>query len=83
MPRFKTLSKGSLVKIFSQFGFEIVSQKGSHIKLRKILKDGTKQTLTISFHQELDKETLKAIFRQALKYVPEEKLKPLFYGKGF
>jgi len=27
----------------------------------------------------LDKGTLKAIFRQALRYIPEEELRPYFY----
>ncbi|MEM2051045.1 MAG: type II toxin-antitoxin system HicA family toxin [Thermoproteota archaeon] len=79
MPRLKVLSGKDVVKIFSRFGFVIVSQKGSHIKLRRILPDGTKQTLTIPLHEELDKGTLKAIYRQALRFIPEEELKPHFY----
>ena len=79
MSKLKLLSGKELIKIFSKFGFEIVSQKGSHAKLRRILKDGTKQTLTIPIHDELDKGTLKAIFRQALRYIPEKELKPYFY----
>jgi len=53
---------------------------GRHVKLRRILSDGTKQTLTIPLHEELDRGTLRAIYRQALRYIPEEKLKPHFYG---
>ncbi|MEM0328153.1 MAG: type II toxin-antitoxin system HicA family toxin [Thermoproteota archaeon] len=79
MPRLKVLSGKDVVKIFSRFGFVTVSQKGSHIKLRRILPDGTKQTLTIPLHEELDKGTLKAIYRQALRFIPEEELKPHFY----
>ena len=79
MSKLKLLSGKELIKIFSKFGFEIVSQKGSHAKLRRILKDGTKQTLTIPIHDELDKGTLKAIFRQALRYISEKELKPYFY----
>ncbi|MEM1557476.1 MAG: type II toxin-antitoxin system HicA family toxin [Thermoproteota archaeon] len=79
MPRLKVLSGKDVVKILSRFGFVTVSQKGSHIKLRRILSDGTKQTLTIPLHEELDKGTLKAIYRQALRFIPEEELKPYFY----
>ena len=79
MPKLKTLSGKAVVKIFSEFGFEIVSRRGSHVKLGRILHDGSRQTLTIPFHEELDKGTLRAIFRQALRYVPEEELKPYFY----
>ena len=79
MPRLKNLSGREVIAIFSRFGFGIVSQRGSHVKLRRILPDGEKQTLTIPLHQELDRGTLRAIFRQALRYVPEEELRPYFY----
>lgn len=78
MPKLKQLSGQDVVKIFSQFGFESASQKGSHIKLRRITKESN-QMLTIPLHKELDKGTLKAIYRQSLKYIPEEKLKEYFY----
>ncbi len=79
MPRLKVLSGKDVVKILSGFGFITVSQRGSHVKLRRILSDGTKQSLTIPLHEELDKGTLKAIYRQALRFIPEEELKPYFY----
>jgi len=34
--------------------------------------------LVIPFHKELDKGTLKAIYKQALKYIPESKLQEFF-----
>jgi predicted RNA binding protein YcfA (HicA-like mRNA interferase family) len=80
MSKLKSLSGKEVVKIFSRFGFKVISRRGSHVKLRKVLADGTKQTLTIPIHEELDRGTLRAIFRQALRYVPEEELKPYFYG---
>ena len=79
MSKLKLLSGKEIIKIFSKFGFEMVSQRGSHIKLRRVLEDGTKQTLTIPVHEELDKGTIKAIFRQALRYIPEKELRPYFY----
>jgi len=79
MPKLRVLSGRQVVKILSRFGFKAVSQRGSHIKLRRILENGTKQTLTIPLHEELDKGTLRAIYRQALRYIPEEKLRPYFY----
>jgi len=81
MQRLKVLSGTDIIKIFSNFKFKISSQKGSHIKLQRILIDGTKQSLTVPMHGELDKGTLKAIFRQALRYIEEEELKPHFYYK--
>jgi len=80
MPKLRSLNGKEVVRIFSQFGFEIASQRGSHVKLRRVLPDGTKQTLTIPMHEELDKGTIRAIFRQALRYIPEEELRPHFYG---
>jgi len=80
MPKLRTLTGEDVIRILSQFGFEVASQRGSHAKLRRILPDGTKQILTIPRHRELDKGTLRAIFRQAIRYIPEEQLRPLFYA---
>lgn len=79
MPKLKSLSGDELITVFSRFGFEIISQKGSHVKLRRVLRKGIRETLTIPRHKELDKGTLRAIFRQALKYIPEGDLKAYFY----
>ena len=80
MPKLRVLSGREVVKILSRFGFKVISRRGSHVKLRRILSDGTKQTLTIPLHEELDRGTLRAIYRQALRYLPEKDLKPHFYG---
>jgi predicted RNA binding protein YcfA (HicA-like mRNA interferase family) len=68
------------VKIFAVFGFEVVSQRGSHIKLRRILSDGVKQTLTVPNHRELDRGTVVGIYRQALRYLSAETLAPHFFN---
>lgn len=78
MPRLKKLSGDEIVKIFLSFGFEVASRRGSHVKLRRIL-GATRQTLTIPIHHELDTGTLHAIYRQALRYIPEEQLLSHFY----
>jgi len=80
MPKLRSLSGKEVIRIFLRFGFEIASQRGSHVKLRRFLPDGTKQTLTIPLHEDLDRGTIRAIFRQALRYIPEEELRPHFYG---
>jgi len=79
MPKLRTLSGSEVVKIVNSFGFQMASQKGSHIKLQRTLPDGIKQTLTIPLHDELDKGTIKAIYRQALRYIPENELRDHFY----
>jgi predicted RNA binding protein YcfA (HicA-like mRNA interferase family) len=78
MPKLKNLSYKDLVKIFSKLGFVVASQKGSHVKLVRII-DNNKQVMIIPVHKELDKGTLLAIFRQSSRYVPEDKLKDYFY----
>ena len=79
MPKLKILSGDDLVSVFASFGFFLVSQRGSHIKLRRLVNN-EKQTLTVPWHTELDKGTAKAIFNQALRYIPEEELRPHFYS---
>jgi len=81
MPKLKVLSGLEVVRILSIFGFKVASQRGSHIKLRRIEAGGRHQTLTIPNHKELDRGTLGAIFRQASRYVPENELRPHFYAE--
>jgi predicted RNA binding protein YcfA (HicA-like mRNA interferase family) len=80
MPKPKRLSGPDVIHIFASLGFEQVSQRGSHVKLRRVLGDGSRQTLTIPAHGELDKGTAIAIYRQALRYVTESELRPYFYS---
>jgi predicted RNA binding protein YcfA (HicA-like mRNA interferase family) len=57
MPRLKVLSGAEVVRILAIFGFKVASQRGSHIKLRRIEAGGAQQTLTIPNHKELDAAT--------------------------
>lgn len=78
MPKLRALSATDVVRILSLFGFTVASQRGSHLKLQRILSSG-KQTLTIPNHANLDKGTAKAIYRQMLRYLTEGELHPHFY----
>ncbi|OGO07729.1 MAG: hypothetical protein A2Y61_04700, partial [Chloroflexi bacterium RBG_13_60_13] len=69
MPRLRPISGDEVIAILLTFGFSIHSQKGSHVKLKRAAK-GVAQTLTIPKHKELDRGTLRAIFRQAARFVP-------------
>ena len=80
-PKLKRLSGTQVINIMAAFGFEVHSQRGSHAKLRRITRGGEKQTLTIPNHPELDAGTLRAIIRQAARYIPESDLHPHFYSK--
>lgn len=81
MPKLKTLSGKDVVDIFISFGFNVASQRGSHVKLRRISSDGHKQTLTIPHHAELDRGTLRAIYQQGLRYITEEVLFVHFHSE--
>ncbi len=78
MPKLKILSGKDLIRIFSRFDFKQDSQKGSHVKLVRI-RGERKQILVIPY-KKLAKGTLKAIYRQATRYIPEEELEEYFYN---
>lgn len=80
MPKLKVLSGKKVIKILLSFGFIVISQKGSHVKLSRISEIG-EQELTIPNHSELDKGTTKAIYNQILRYISEADLFVHFYTK--
>ncbi|MGP8243373.1 MAG: type II toxin-antitoxin system HicA family toxin [Bryobacteraceae bacterium] len=79
MPKLRILSGRDVLRIFHDFGFDYFAQRGSHIKVRRCLSDGRTQTLTVPNHDEIDRGTLFAIFRQASRFVPEAELRPNFF----
>ena len=76
--KFKTLSGKDVVSILSSFGFSVTSQKGSHVKLKRIVL-GNSEILIIPNHDTISKGTLKGIFNQVSQYVPKQDLYPHFY----
>lgn len=80
MPKLKVLSGSEVIKIFERFGFEIIAQKGSHIKIRRD-RNGQRETLIIPNHRQIDTGTLRAIVKQSSKYIPFEELKTFFYSE--
>ena len=81
MPKLRRLSGPDVLKILQNFGFVVRTQRGSHIKLRRINVAGKKETLTVPNHRELDPGTCHAIFRQASRYIAQEQLREHFYGE--
>lgn len=79
-PKLKTLSAKEEVSIFEGFGFKVLIQRGSHLKLRRTT-EGLKEALIIPNHKELGKWTLKAIIKQASKYISIDLLYKHFYSK--
>ena len=61
MPKLRVLSGREVLKILGEFGFQQFAQRGSHIKMRRVLEDGQKQSLTVPNHDEIDRGTLHAI----------------------
>jgi predicted RNA binding protein YcfA (HicA-like mRNA interferase family) len=79
-PRLRRLSGDEVVQALTRFGFLVRSTKGSHVKLQRLGADGTRETLVVPRHAELDTGTLRAIFRQASRYVPEGEPRPIFFS---
>lgn len=80
MPKLRRLSGPEVIRVFEALGSEQVSARGSHVKLRRLAPDGTRQTLTIPMHREMDVGTLRAIYRQGLRYIPDIELRPYFFS---
>ncbi|HMS84134.1 MAG TPA: type II toxin-antitoxin system HicA family toxin [Nitrospira sp.] len=78
MPKLRRLSGREVVAILQGFGFQQASQRGSHFKLVREVA-GARQVLTVPLHTELDSGTLRAIFRQASRFIAESELRPHFY----
>ena len=77
--KLKTLSGSEVLSILERFGFAGISQNGSHVKIRRMTLHAS-QTLIVPLSSPLPKGTLKAIFNQASRYVPQEELHVHFYG---
>jgi len=61
-PKPALISGRNLVKKFKSLGYEKISQKGSHIKLKNY-DNGS--VIIIPDHKEIDRWTLKTILKQA------------------
>ena len=78
MTKLRILSGEDVIKILVSFGFEIVSQRGSHVKLCRHV-DGDFQALIVPTHKTLKKGTLRSIYAQASRFVGESDLVRHFY----
>lgn len=80
MPKLKALGSDDVIRSLETFGFAVVGQKGSHVKLARHTAL-QKQVLTIPQNKTLPKGTLKAIYNQAGGFVSREELHPHFYAE--
>jgi predicted RNA binding protein YcfA (HicA-like mRNA interferase family) len=79
MGRLRQMTAREVLRAFASFGFTVASVRGSHAKLVRVLPSGQRQILTVPLHKQLAPGTLRAIFRQALRYIPEGDLLPWFF----
>ena len=64
MPRLPVLPARDILKALRRAGFEIVSQRGSHIKLRRV-RAGEVRTVIVPDCPEVPRGVLLSILRQA------------------
>lgn len=60
----KLYSAKKVIKALSRAGFSIISQRGSHIKLRGI-RSGKLQTVIVPNHSEIARGTMESVLKQA------------------
>ena len=75
----KVLSGAEVVDILIGFGFGVTIGK-KHVKLRRAGPNGD-ETLIVPKHASLAKGTLRAIYSQASRYIPQVDLHPHFYNE--
>ena len=80
MARLRRLSARQILRILRGLGFSVVSVRGSHAKLKREIEGGPAQILTVPLHRELAPGTVQAIYRQALRFIPEQELHSHFFG---
>ena len=70
MAKLPVVSGSKVIKALGRLGFEVVSQRGSHVKLKK-RADGKTLLVIVPLHSELAPGTLRSILRQANLSVEE------------
>ena len=80
MPRLKRLTAREILRLLGRFGFEVISIRGSHAKLVRVGPAGRREILIVPMHRQLTTGTVHAIYRQASRLVPDEKLRDDFFA---
>lgn len=79
MIRLRRLGSREVLRSLGKFGFEVTSTWGSHAKLVRTLAPDERQVLVVPLHGRPVTGTVRAIYRQAIRYVPEVELRPGFF----
>ena len=81
MGRLKQLSSREMLRLLRNFGFAVESMRGSHAKLMRVRSDDeVREVLVVPVHRAPRIGTVRAIYRQASRFIPEADLKPHFFG---
>ena len=75
LSKLPVVSGKDLIKFLKKLGYEVVRQRGSHVRLRKETENGI-HNITIPYHDEIAKGTLNAILNDVSKWnnIPKEEL---------
>jgi len=75
MPKLPQVSGNEIVKLLQHLGYEVVRQRGSHIRLRKVTPVG-EHNITVSAHRVLAKGTLNDILTRVSLWnnIPKKEL---------
>ncbi len=75
MPKLPQVSGSQLVKFLQSLGYEVVRQRGSHIRLKKITTSG-EHAITIPAHEVIAKGTLGDVISRVSLWnsVPKEEI---------
>ena len=84
MARLKRLSSREILRLLGRFGFKVESMRGSHAKLVRLRHaEGdreVREVLVVPMHRAPTIGTVRAIYRQASRFIPEDELKPHFFS---
>ena len=75
MPRLPQVSGRALLKLLNSLGYQVIRQKGSHIRLRKVSALG-EHKITVPDHDTVAKGTLNDILTRVSLWnnIPKEEL---------
>ena len=82
MPRLPVVSGKDLIKMMTRMGYEVVRQRGSHVRLRKTTPAG-EHKITVPFHREIAKGTLNDILSTVSVWnsIPKKDLVRMLRGR--
>lgn len=82
--RLRRLSSRQILRVLANFGFEVESMRGSHAKLVRTGRNNDerkqREVLVVPIQRSPRVGTVRTIYRQASRFIPEEELRPHFFG---